>query len=187
MVLDFMKLLATSLGSSARVVLAQLRGVGTEGDDDNAEPFDSSEVVQPMGLVSRPVATSSLEALVLRDGDEAIVIAIVDKGMTALSDLDEGETRLYGAQRPTATLRIRASGAIEITAHSGQDIVLNGGTLRVARESDAVSAGTLYFVPGSGGATLTYSPPGGPPGAGTPIALSGLTITSGAGATNVKA
>ncbi len=58
------------------------------------------------------------------------------------------------------------------------------GTKGAARVDDGVDGGTLYFVPGTGGATLTYVAPGGPPVAGTPVALTGFKI--GAGSTIVK-
>ena len=199
--LRFLKLTRTRLASRVRAVLAQTRGYGVEGADDDAESQDDVEIVQPLGLMVRPYISAGLELLAAEIGDTTLGLAIINKALEIL-DVEEGETRLYGAAEPTARVRLRASGKTEVESKSGQDIVLNGGTLEAARRTDTTGNGTLTLVGATSGLnvilTLTYTPPGGAPQvssitlgpasiiATVPLthALSG-TITS--GATRVKA
>lgn len=193
-VIEFVKVTAATASTSLRVLTVQAAGVGAEGDDDGAQGFDSVEVAQPAGLMASPTLTRTTEAVAVRRGDELVALVLIDKGAPAQS-VEAGETRLYGvgSDNATAVIRLRANGDVEITAKSarairlatsgGGDIVLNGGTLKVARVTDAVSVqltvaevGGITAPPGGGPCTLT---------AGS-LTLSG-TIGSGGGATNVKA
>jgi hypothetical protein len=193
-VIEFVKVTAATASTSSRVLTVQAAGVGAEGDDDGAQGFDSVEVAQPAGIMASPTLTATTEAVAVRRGDELIALVLIDKGAAAQS-VEAGETRLYGvgSDNATAVIRLRANGDVEITAKSarairlatsgGGDIVLNGGTLKVARVTDAVSVqltvaevGGITAPPGGGPCTLT---------AGS-LTLSG-TIGSGGGATNVKA
>jgi hypothetical protein len=126
--LEFMRVVATRLGTRARVLLAQLRGAGNEGDDDDAEPFDDAEVVHPAGYLARPPNPATTVPLVHRDGDEAVVIALVDKGLGVVNDLAIGEVRITGvsAANVVAALRILASGQFTITSKTGTPIHLYG-------------------------------------------------------------
>lgn len=185
-----LKVTRTRLGERARTLLAQIRGFGSEGADDSAEAQDDIEVVQPFGLLARPVIAAGLELLGVEIGDSTLGLALLNKALSVL-DVEEGETRLYGAKESSCRVRMRADGSIDVEAKSGAairittaggaNIVLNGGTLDVARKTDPVSGGTLYFVPGTGGATLAYAPPGyvGPVIPGIPIPLSGFAIDGG--------
>lgn len=180
---DFAEVVSTAVGGTARTVLASLRLVGHSGQNDSAEPAEGCEVIKPLGLVSRPVVTALTEAVYVRIGDEIVVLGLLDKG-GAVHDCEEGETQLYGAQEPTARVRIRASGAVEITAKAGQDVSLNGGTLRVARESDGITptAAMAAWITAISGYVNGIAP-----GTATPPGVSIGTITAGAGAANVKA
>ena len=181
--LDLFRVINTRLGSNVRTVLANLVGFGTTGDDENAERHDDCEVVQPIGLVSRPVLDADTEALVYDDGDERVVLGFVRKSST-LHDCETGETQLYGDKEPSCRVRCRASGKMEAFSKDGQDLVLNAGTKKVARVDDTVDCGNLQFLPNAGtaAAVLNYYPPGTPvvplPGS-TVYAVSGK-ITSGA-------
>ena len=193
-VIEFVKVTAATASTSSRVLTVQAAGVGAEGDDDGAQGFDSVEVAQPAGLMASPTLTRTTEAVAVRRGDELVALVLIDKGAPAQS-VEAGETRLYGVggDNSTAVIRLRANGDVEITAKSarairlatsgGGDIVLNGGTLKVARVTDAVSVqltsvevGGITAPPGGGPCTLTSGS----------LTLSG-TIGSGGGATNVKA
>lgn len=193
-VIEFVKVTAAAASSSSRVLTVQAAGVGAEGDDDGAQGFDAVEVAQPAGLMASPSLTATTEAVAVRRGDELVALVLIDKGAPAQS-VEAGETRLYGvgSDNSTAVIRLRANGDVEITAKSarairlatsgGGDIVLNGGLLKVARVTDAVSVqltvaevGGITAPPGGGPCTLT---------AGS-VTLSG-TIGSGGGAANVKA
>lgn len=150
-VIEFVKVTAATASASSRVLTVQAAGVGAEGDDNGAQSFDDVEVTQPCGLMARPALTSTTEAVAVRRGDELVALVIVDKGAPA-QDVEAGETRLYGVNGSTngaAVIRIRATGAIEVTAKSGTNVsisvsgggnvVLAGGSLSVARQTDAVS------------------------------------------------
>lgn len=177
MEVDFKKVTESRLGTKSRVVVVDLRGAGAEGDDENAEFTPDNETFQPLGLVSRPVLSSTLEALVIRFGDQDIVLCMSDKGQARLTDLEEGETRLYGAKEVGAVLRIRADGSIEITPAAGQDIVLAGGTKKVARTGDTTSGHTH---------TATFAlAAGATPVTGT-ITIASATDTIQTGASHIK-
>lgn len=193
-VIEFVKVTAATASTSSRVLTVQAAGVGAEGDDDGAQGFDSVEVAQPAGLMASPSLTATTEAVAVRRGDELVALVLIDKGAAAQS-VEAGETRLYGvgSDNATAVIRLRANGDVEITAKSarairlatsgGGDIVLNGGTLKVARVTDAVSVqltsvevGGITAPQGGGPCTLTSGS----------LTLSG-TIGSSGGAANVKA
>ena len=196
--LRFAKLLSTAVSSARRVLTAQLRGFGAEGDDDNAEPIEGAaagggvEVLQPLGLMSRPIAGAHTEAVVIdvRDGDEQIAIVMIDKSGAA-QNVEEGESRLYSPAEGTCVIRLRASGKIEITAKSGQDVVVNGGTLKIARDSDPVRVGTLAGTAGPYPVNFTFTPQNadgvpGAPSVGPTVTLAGV-ISNAGGAANAKA
>lgn len=144
--LETLRVLATRQGQQSRVVTADLAGAGQTGDDDGAENFSDEEVLHPLGFASRPVCTEHTEAIALRVGDQQYVMFVVDKGAALFTDLEEGETRISGAKETTAVIRIRSDGSIEITPAAGTDIVLNGGTLKVARQTDGVNKSTPLGV-----------------------------------------
>lgn len=177
---EFPAVTATNLSDDSRAVTAQVRILGATGDNDNAEGDDDCEIVFPQGFVSRPEITDTTEAVMVRDGDESVLLAIIDKdgpGFDEDPELEEGETRVYSTKEPEsmvrlcadgsielrpkdgqaikilandATIEITAAGAINITPKSGQDVVLNGGTNRVARVGDATS-GHSHTVTGNAG------------------------------------
>lgn len=144
----FLKVTRTRLGDRARALLMQIRGFGSEGGDDTAEAQDDVELVQPFGLFARAVIADGLEALAVEIGDSTLGLALINKALSTLN-VEEGETRLYGAKESSCRVRLRADGSLDIEAKSGAairittagggNIVLNGGTLDVARKTDAVS------------------------------------------------
>lgn len=191
----FAKVLRTRLGERARTLLAQLRGFGNTGDDDNAEAHDDIEVIQPLGVFARPTIRASLEALLVDIGEDLIALMLADKGDSVFSDVEEGETRIYSAGGSTCRVRLRADGSIDIEATSNKNIritsagsgevVLNGGSLKVARVTDPTTGHT--HAPGS---LVVVVPPG---GAGGTFPVTGATasatdtIASSGGASKVKA
>lgn len=195
---DFVRLRALANGTAANTMTAQVVGVGAEGSDDEAERWDDTEVVQAAGFRALPAQTATLEGLAMRRGDEAVVVHVIDKGAT-VQTLEAGESRVYGvgASNPTAVIRIRANGDIEVTAAAGQvvrvaasggEVVLSGGTLKNARVEDALNVGTLVATAGPYPVLFTYVPgvpgptPPAPPGG---VALTGVIASSGGNA-NVK-
>lgn len=190
--LDFVKLSRLTVSTARRVLTAQITGAGAAGDDANAETLSAVEVVQPLGLLAYPTLGATTEALIARIGDTAVALGLIDKGGAAQA-VEAGEVRLYGpgSQNATAVVRIRADGSIEITAKTGVnislavdgagDVVLDGGSLKVARATDPVSVTLTALQIGT-----IIAPPGGGPCTGGPITITG-TVDSGAGAAHVKA
>lgn len=182
--IDFVRITQLAVDAELRAQTAQVVGYGDETDGGDAEQADEVEVTHPLGFISRPVVTDTLEGVVVMRGDEPVVLALVDKGAAAQA-VEEGEARMHGvgSGNAAAVTRIRNSGAIELTPKSGQDLVLAGGTKKVARVDDPVSAvaslatwisSVTTFVNGIAPGTLTP-----PTGFGT--------IASSGGAPNVKA
>lgn len=148
--LRFLKVTRTRVADRVRTLMLQVRGYGSEGADDeeSTERQDDVELVQPLGLMARAVIASGLEVLAAEIGDQTVGLALLNKALSVLS-LEEGETRLYGAKESTCHIRLRADGSIDIEAKSNADIritasgtgelVLNGGALKVARDTDAVA------------------------------------------------
>lgn len=182
--IDFARVTSCAASSQVRAVTVQMSALGDEGDTNAGERGENVEVLQPLGLMAVPSLTQTTEAPYLRLGDRQVALAIVDKGATPQA-CETGEVRLYGpgASNASATVRIRADGSIEITSTSNQNITVtangtgevrvNGSAVKIAADTDPVDLGAWTFVPGTGGATLSYTPPGGVPtpiGAATPVA-----------------
>lgn len=191
--LRFLKVTRARLGQRARTLMLQVRGYGSEGadDDESTERQDDVELVQPLGLMARAVIASGLEVLAAEIGDQTVGLALLNKALSVLS-LEDGETRLYGAKESTCHVRLRADGSIDVEAKSNTsiritasgtgEVVLNGGSLKVARDTDAVAiAAALTTWMGNVQTALA--------GLGSPVApLVGTTIGNiSGGATRVKA
>ena len=149
-VIEFVNVTTAAASSSFRVATLQAVGVGAAGDDGAAERFDGVELAQPSGLFAVPTTTANTEAVIIRRGDEAVALVVIDKS-AAPQNVEAGETRLHGVGggNAAAVIRIRADGSIEITAKTGVnislnvdgagDVVLDGGSLKVARATDPVT------------------------------------------------
>lgn len=169
----------------------QLLGYGQTGAPEaQRERADDVPFLAPIGLAVRPVIRRGLRALGLVDDDDSrTILALFDRAIAHAEPLAAGEARVYSPQAPAVHLRVGPV-HLELRVEAAGEVRLGAGSAgyggkSVGRVDDAVDAGTLYFVPGTGGAALTYSPPGGPPGVGTPVPLTGLKIA--AGAPQVKA
>ena len=199
--LEFVKVTSVAVSTSTRAVTMQAVGAGAEGDDNDAERFDEVEVVQPLGVLANPILTDTTQAVAVRHGDELVALFIVDKGRSAQA-IESGETRLYGAgtNNQTTVIRLRASGAIEITsanngainitANGTGDVVVNGGSLKLARVTDPVRIGTITGTAGPYPVvfTTTLVDADGTPGAptvGNTATLSGVVSNAG-GASRAK-
>lgn len=110
---------------ASKMLHLQLRGAGDEGDDESAEAVDDAPFVQSLGLAVRPIVQSTLRALGIRWGAEVWPIKLWDRAKQP-TDLESGETRLYGVGEPTARMRIRSNGDVNVTAKSGQVAALGG-------------------------------------------------------------
>lgn len=187
--IDLVTVTRLDADTQRRAVLAQVRGAVTDDDPDNAEEHDDVEVLQPAGLIARPELTATTEAAVVMRGDELVAVVLIDKGATAQTP-EAGEVRLHGvaAASATAVVRIRANGDVEVTAASGRDVIVNGGTLKVARVTDPVNVGTITATCGGVPVTFIVTPidasgaPGTPSTPGPTATLSGVIASSGGAA-----
>ncbi|MDO9016549.1 MAG: hypothetical protein Q8S73_26570 [Deltaproteobacteria bacterium] len=172
-----------------RALLVQLEGAPADG---RPIPAPSVEVVQPLGLRANPVVRESTEALVFELANGQRVAFVVDKvRQTGGVEPETGGVALVGDAAPATTIYLRASGDIEVTSASGRNVVvnapgagevrLNGSALKVAADTDPVDLGSWTFSPGTSGASLSYTPPG---GAATPITPAGAAVV---GKVNVTA
>lgn len=192
------KVTAAAFGAVSKLLELQLRGDGDEGDDDGSAQTDDGVFYHHLGLAIRPVVARTLRALGYEDGDDVAVLKVWDRARTP-TDLAAGETRVYAAGDLTARVRLKtdgltveasgatititSAGAIQVTPAAGQDIVLNGGSARVARVGDATTghthaAGGLQVVIPSGSSAGTYPVTG---------VTASSTDTIAAGAARVKA
>lgn len=111
----------------------------------DGETRDGCERFQEYGFTSVPLAGA--EAVVLfANGrrDHGLVVAVDDRRHRP-TDLQPGEVALY--HKDGARVLLKNGGSIEVTAAPGMPVVLNGGTLPVARVSD--TAGPYPIVGGN--------------------------------------
>lgn len=125
------------------------------GDKDQADVAGSSEGssrdnqrpvlrTSPWGISGRPVA-GVFVGLVKAIGQAfggLIFGQWTDKygpGTGALPELAEGETLIWCSKDGTK-IYLDVNGVIHVDAASGQDIIFNGGALKVARDTDPLSA-----------------------------------------------
>ncbi len=117
---SFFRVTLARWAANVHTLLLQGRGPGEQ-------PADDIEAYQPLGLRTRPVVARSTEALVIELPNGERVAFVCDKGLSSTPP-EEGETQLHGLKETSAVVRIRASGAIEITAKSGQRVDLQGAS-----------------------------------------------------------
>jgi phage baseplate assembly protein V len=123
---------------SVKVQLLQL-GVLSE------ETREGVERVQNYGFTSVPLPGA--EAVVVFVGgqrDHGLAVAVDDRRYR-LKSLQAGEVAMY--HKDGARVVLKADGSIEITAKSGSNVVLNGGSLNVARVTD--TAGPYSIIGGN--------------------------------------
>jgi hypothetical protein len=134
--IEFWRVRSSAWCRDVRALTLGLFGDGaTGGDEDDQEPEENAEVVFPLGFMARPKPDESddqdaHEAVVMRVGDEIVVLAMLNKSLATLSDEDfaAGETLVHGActDNVTARLRIKANGDVVIYPKSGQKVYVGG-------------------------------------------------------------
>lgn len=184
--LTLWKVTRAAFSTTAKVLLAQLRGDGDEGDDASAAAVDDATVLSQLGVAVRPIVSATLRAWGIEHGDEVVVAKLWDRERSP-TDLDEGETRLFAAGAIATAVRLLAA-RIDVVADR-----INLGpsaTKKVNREGDAVDCGTLVFTPnvGTTPAVLVFIPPGGtvPPVSPPTVAIT-LSGKTGPGSNKVRA
>ena len=145
-VIEFVNVTTAAASSSFRVATLQAVGVGAAGDDGAAERFDGVELAQPSGLFAVPTTTANTEAVIVRRGDEAVALVVIDKG-AAPQNVEAGETRLHGVGggNAAAVVRIRADGSIEVTSKTGLNVTLTAPAAGVVSMQD----GSQAFIRGN--------------------------------------
>jgi len=155
-------------------LVPDLRGGGgfsTEGEGD--EP---AEAFQGIGIYARPAPGDNAEAIALQVGGEAdhpVLAAMRNEAarqryLEAFDELGEGELAVFNSAG-SARVLVRADGTIEITAASGQEVLIasNGGTpepLATKADVDALAAHVdghrhAGALGGTGSAPALTSPP----------------------------
>lgn len=136
------------------------------GETDQVETADGSANQRPVrrlemwGLRGRQ--PKGVRTFWVRIGSSNVVyLGIAPPRAYGPGDLDDGETALYAAT--AALIRLWASGKVTIDA-DGDDVVVNGGTLKVARATDPTGSGKLtlhaYIASGNPVAELGWTPEG---------------------------
>ena len=146
---DFAQVLAAEVSTNTRCLTVQISASGDQGDNNSdTERGDGVEVAQPLGLFAVPTITATTQAPFLRVGDQMYALAVIDKG-AATQACETGGTKVYGAGsgNAAAVVYIRASGAIEVTAKTGQTVTITAGgagTIIMQDGSQAFVRGTQY-------------------------------------------
>lgn len=162
---------------STKAKLLQIRAVAWGAEDEDGAVLDEEDThfLQPFGFAVLPVVTSTLRAWGWQDGHEHWVPWVFDPAK-AIADLIIGETRIYSVGKVTVAISLRQDGSLRVNSDGG-DVVLNGGTLKVARNTDPVVVGAAMTTWMAAVTAATGVP-----------ALVGTTIgTVSGGASNVKA
>ena len=144
--IEFINVASAATSSQRRVATLQGLGAGAVGDDAGAERFDDVELAQPAGLFALPQTTANTEAVVIRRGDEAVALVVIDKSRPP-QDVEAGETRLHGVggSNSATVIRLRANGAVEITSLTGQNVTVTAPAAGVV----ILQNGTQAFVRGN--------------------------------------
>lgn len=154
--LTLSKVVRAAFSSASKLLELQLREDGAEGDDEGARPEDQASFLSQLGVAVRPVVASTLRALTFDDGDDTIVVKLVDKARSP-TDLDEGETRVFSAG--TIANAVRLLGAriiveapeIRLGATATKKVARVGDTVRVTIPEGTTLTGTV------GGSPATFT------------------------------
>lgn len=104
------------------------------GEEEHDQPV---RLMQHFGFRSQPPNGSECVVAAMRgSAQNAVVIASENLGLGP-TDLASGETVIFSKADGT-TIKLDANGKITIDAAAGQDVVVNGGSLKVARDTEKV-------------------------------------------------
>lgn len=157
---------------------------GRAGADETSYQYPVRRL-WPFGIRSRPPVGVDAVVIHVNGGSGSGVMVGAESNAYGPDDLAEGEVAIY-CRASGAVIKLDADGKITIDAASGQDVVVNGGTLKVARETDpcrltAAPGGALAVWMGqvesaiSGLAGVVPTPL-----AATFVATPGITVKTGA-------
>lgn len=144
---------------------AKRGGYRLDGRPTSQRYSRAARSVQHAGFQSRPLANTNGVVLSVEGGAAKAVVVAEDDGYDA--NLDEGEAIVYAPGKPTAQMRLKPDGSAAIATESGQDLTVQGGSLKVATDTTPTNNGTLSAVVAPAGpaytVTITFTPPGGAP------------------------
>lgn len=107
----------------------------SDGDYDFAAPR-----IQHAGFRSRVAAGSDNRVCVPLGGGTTTHVSVAeDDGQGASVPLDNGEAAVYSPAKPGCRAWFDKDGTLHLDAYSGQNIVLNGGAVSLARNGDDVA------------------------------------------------
>lgn len=135
---------ATLASTSDRAGYGQVDGPpvdAAEGEQASTQPV---RILQWFGFRSRPVKNSECLVIAARGGATNAVLAAADSFGHGPTDLKEGEVAIF-CKKSGTLIKLDENGKITIDAPNPQDVVVNGGTLKVARDTDPVKS-TADFV-----------------------------------------
>lgn len=160
-----------------------------DGRSEAGEPAAQVSVrrLWPFGLRSRPPAGVDAVVVHANGGSSNGVMVGAESSKYGPTDLEVGEACVYSSANPEV-LRARETGKTELSSAQSQDVVVNGGTLKVARATDQVEA-LAALATWAGQVELAITNLGGVPPSPTfsTFANAIARIASGAGASHFKA
>lgn len=116
---------------------------GTGDDEQGGDPRDMGvrRMTSP-GWDARPVnGTEALVVFSQGGRSNAVLVGVARTGDTPA--IDEGEAVGFAPGAPTCRILFDKNGVLHIDATNTKDVVVNGGSLLVARKTDPIVAGTL--------------------------------------------
>ena len=120
-----------------------------ESEESSTQPV---RIYQHFGYRCAPVSGSEVVVVAPRaDPCNAVVVASDSRGHGP-TGLSEGDAAMYSSahkEGQVCVIRLYATGKITIDAKEGQDVVVNGGTLKVARDTDPVKVHGAKAVVGT--------------------------------------
>lgn len=126
---------------------------GTSGQKER-DNTDSVRLIQQYGFRSRPIAGSEIVIGKPRGGPNNEVALGTDNLSRGPSDLAEGECAIYSSAdrmesgtQALCRVRLGADGKIAVDSKTGQDVVVNQGTKKVARVDDQVNVAGSKLTP----------------------------------------
>lgn len=186
----------------AQVVRSTADGQGDQvaGRADSDEPDQQVPVrrIWPFGLRSRPPAGCDAAVVHVNGGSSNGIMVGAESSAYGPDDLEDGEAALY-CKVAGCLFKMTMVGKVELTSASGQaiaidagsgaDVVVNGGSLKVARVTDPVNLGACFVtLNGSGAVTaVTINGTALPVGADALSPPNRGTVASGGGASRFKA
>lgn len=119
--------------------------VKVQGDPSDRQRFVRR--TSPWGISGRPVAGVGVLAAIVKAvagpfGGMIVGVSTTDYGP---QDLEEGETAIWNKVNGTL-IRLKPDGSMTIDASSGKDVVVNGGSAKVARVGDKIQSHTHAFA-----------------------------------------